>query len=348
MQLVTREMVLVESTNQMSSEPTVEVLLATYNGERFLRQQIDSILAQDYENLCILARDDGSSDRTADILEEYSDRFPNRFRVISDGIPTGSAKLNFLLLMKASTESYICFSDQDDVWLPGKVRLTMQAMEELILRWGTKPPLLVFTDLQLVGDRLNLLHASFWSFLGIDPDRIDRLPELLGKSVVTGCTAMLNRSLLDLALRMPEDAAMHDRWIALLACILGKSSFIRGQTVLYRQHDRNVIGTGQNLLHQGDEMPAISLWQRYRRFRRYQRSYVAEWKLCQRQAAALLRVHGAELPPKQRDLLMAYRRCETSKSRVVRLATLLRHGFYFVGLPRNLATVLHLLRSDRS
>ncbi len=78
--------------------------------------------------------------------------------------------------MKASTADYICFADQDDVWLPDKVSRTKQAMDELEARWGTRLPLLVFTDLHLVDDKLKILHTSFWAYMNIDPGRINRLP----------------------------------------------------------------------------------------------------------------------------------------------------------------------------
>lgn len=322
----------------MKETPAVEVLLATFNGERFLRQQIDSILSQDYPNLRVLARDDGSGDGTAVILKEYSEAFPGRFRVMPPGRPTGSAKDNFLLLMQASSADYLCFSDQDDVWLPDKVSLSQDAMNELEKRWGKEIPLLVFSDLHVVDDRLETLHRSFWSRMCIVPERINRLSELLGKSVVTGCAAMLNRSLLDLSLRMPEDAFMHDCWVALLASTLGKSAIVRAQTVLYRQHGDNVVGTGIPL--PGGE--SATLLNRVRRFPLAARAQLALWNVSQQQARAFLRVHGAELPAEKRELLGAYLRCETSKSRFVRVATFIRYRFFFVGMQQNLATILYL------
>ena len=90
------------------ARPEVEVLLATYSGERFLREQIDSILAQDYPALRILARDDGSSDGTPTILAEYASQFPGRIRVMPDAHPTGGAKTNFLELMKAAGPGFVC------------------------------------------------------------------------------------------------------------------------------------------------------------------------------------------------------------------------------------------------
>ena len=231
----------------MSSLPEVEVLLATYNGARFLREQLDSIIAQDYGNIRVLARDDGSNDGTVEILDQYAKRFPGSFRLMPASAPTGSAKNNFLLLMKASRADHICFADQDDVWLPDKVSRTKHAMDQLQSRWGTKVPLLVFTDLHVVDDRLKILHESFWSHMNIDPDRMERLAKLMVQSVVTGCTAMLNRPLLELSLRMPDEAFMHDRWIGLLASFMGKSNGLRVPTVLYRQHEHNVLGTGRDV-----------------------------------------------------------------------------------------------------
>jgi len=115
----------------MTVPPTIEVLLATYNGARFLREQIESILSQDYQALCILAADDGSQDDTPAILAEYAERFPKRLRVLGGAAPTGSAKANFLRLMHHASEAYVCFSDQDDVWLPSKVRLSLETMQAL-------------------------------------------------------------------------------------------------------------------------------------------------------------------------------------------------------------------------
>jgi glycosyltransferase involved in cell wall biosynthesis len=329
----------------MSSLPEVEVLLATYNGARFLREQLDSIMAQDYGNIRVLARDDGSSDGTVEILDQYAKRFPGCFRVMPTSVPTGSAKNNFLLLMKASTADYICFADQDDVWLPDKLSTTKQAMDQLESRWGTRVPLLVFTDLHVVDDKLTILHQSFWAHMNIDPDRMDRLAALMVQSVVTGCTAMLNRPLLELSLRMPDDAFMHDRWIGLLASFMGKSSGVRVPTVLYRQHEHNVLGTGRDAAGMAAVKRTRSLVERMRR-PRISEGQIILWNISQREARAFLQEYGADLPPGKRDLLRAFLRCQTSRSRLVRIATFLRYGFYYVGLRLNLAIMIHLWKMN--
>jgi hypothetical protein len=325
----------------MSSLPEVEVLLATYNGARFLREQLDSIMAQDYGNIRVLARDDGSSDETVEILDQYAKKFPGCFRVMPASAPTGTAKNNFLLLMKASTAEYICFADQDDVWLPDKVSRTKQAMDQLESRWGTKVPLLVFTDLHVVDDKLTVLQQSFWAHMSIKPDRMDRPAALMVQSVVTGCTAMLNRPLLALSLRMPDEAFMHDRWIGLLASFMGKSSGVEIPTVLYRQHEHNVLGTGRDLATNAEAKPTRSLLERMLR-PRISEGQMILWNISQREATAFLQEYGTDLPAGKRALLRAFLRCQTSTNRLVRIVTFVRFRFYYVGLRLNLAMMLHL------
>jgi hypothetical protein len=140
-------------------------------------------------------------------------------------------KRTFNSLMQESYAAYICFCDQDDVWLPNKISRSKDAMDELERRWGPETPLLVFTDLRLVGDRLQMLNESFWVHEKINPHSIDYLSRILSENIVTGCTAMLNRPLLALARRMPKEVFMHDHWVALLASAVGKATVIKTQTV---------------------------------------------------------------------------------------------------------------------
>lgn len=331
----------------MNANPRIEVLLATYNGERFLREQIESILAQDYENLTVLARDDGSSDSTADILLSYEREFPERFRVMPSSPGTGNPKLNFLLLMKASTAAYVCLSDQDDLWLPDKVRKAMSLMRQLESQWGEHTPALVFSDLRVVDQQLLPLKESMWAHFGVAPEFIERFATLLNKNVVTGCTTMLNRRLVALSQRMSDEAVMHDHWIAMVACAFGKSAFVREQLVLYRQHGRNALGVRYQLEKPGNWGPGGLFLERLRQFRKDRVQIVNEWLSHQRQADAFLRVYHNELSPSHCRLLKAFRQCELSKSVFVRLTTWIRYGFYGRGKAVYLAIFLHLSRLER-
>ena len=316
------------------SLPEVEVLLATCNGDRFLREQIDSLLQQDYPRLRVLARDDGSNDGTVSILNEYAERFPERFKVLSQGRATGHPKLNFSCLMQASTAEYLCFSDQDDVWLQDKVSLSMAAMKELEERHGRTKPLLVFTDLHVVDAGLQVLHRSFWKQGELNAENIHRLARVLGENVVTGCASMVNRPMCELAMQMPEEAQMHDRWIGLLAASLGSAAAVPQQTVLYRQHESNAVGTRE---------PAGSAAQKLGKIRSAE-NRLRERLKSEAQVEALLRMHSNLLTSRNKSLLEAYLRSGRSKGRLARVGITLQNGFYRSGFAKSIATIVDLWR----
>jgi glycosyltransferase involved in cell wall biosynthesis len=319
----------------MGSQPRVEVLLATHNGQQFVREQIDSLLGQDYANLTVLARDDESTDGTQDVLKEYALRFPDRFRVLELAGGNGGILNNFLSLMKASTADYVCFSDQDDVWLPNKVNRTKRMMDDMERKWGAHTPLLVFTDLRVVDQNLDTLYPSFWGHMGIDPEWANNLGKLLANPTVTGCTTLINHKMAELATRMPLEGALHDRWIGFLASAMGKTAFLRDQTVLYRQHGSNAVGIGAN-------QRSTSLPRGFRRVRFSVGSYIERWQSCQKEAAIFLEAYQPALPLKQRKVFAAFRRCDTSDSSIVRMVTFLRHRFYFRGCLAKVVMLFYL------
>ena len=312
------------------SLPEVQVLLATCNGARFLVEQIDSLLAQDYPHLTILASDDASADDTPRILEHYALLHPQRFHILRHQQPSGSARNNFLRLMQAATAAYVCFADQDDIWLAGKVSRSMAAMQALERETAANIPLLVFTDLTIVDEQLQPQHASFWRFTDITPRNSNRLARALGHNPVTGCTALINLPMLALARRMPSAATMHDRWIGLLAASLGKAAWLPEATVLYRQHAANVVGA-----RQVDSTPGGLA-----RRATHLKPRLAERLRTESQAAALLALHGDAMPEKHRALLANFLRSGQSASPFARVALTLRHGFFRGGLLKSLATLV--------
>ena len=326
-----------------SPPPHVTILLATFNGERFLRPQLDSLLAQGYADCSILARDDGSRDGTRGILEEYAALHPTRVTLLPAGPATGSARENFRhLLLEAACEqapgtaTLFAFCDQDDVWLPDKLAVEVKALLNLADRHGYDQPLLVFTDLTTVDDTLAPVQPSFWRGQGINPRNIFRLRRLLAQNVVTGSTMLINLPLARLAARMPPDAFMHDWWIALLAAAFGHAQPLRRQTVLYRQHAGNVLGAvtapaGRNLLPK---------WRDHGERR-------AQWEMAAHQALAFERVHAAAMPPGKRRVLQRFLRVERHGNRLVRAASFLGGRFFF-NTPRNTAAILWYLWDMRA
>lgn len=218
---------------------TVEILLATYNGEKYVKEQLDSILHQDYENWVISACDDASKDSTYEILTEYAKRYPDKFRIRKNEKGFGSAKLNFMHLIQNSTGQYVMCCDQDDVWLPNKISLTLEEMKKN--EEGNKP-VLVHTDLKVVDAQLHVKSESFFAY-----SKFKRFPtyrELLIQNTVTGCTMMMNKALVEL-LKEEMDISkvlMHDWVAALVASANGCLGYVNQPTMLYRQHGVNSVG----------------------------------------------------------------------------------------------------------
>ena len=218
------------------------ILLATYQGERYLRAQLDSLTAQTCADWKAFVHDDGSRDGTMDILREYVRRDPERFCLI-DAPSTGGAKNNFLFLTAQVQAPYYMYCDQDDVWLPDKIERTMDRMRELESRQGKDRPCLVHTELKVVDASLRPISSRLSEYQGIEPERLT-LGRLLVQNVVTGCTMMINRALRNAmtACAEPEAIRMHDWWAALIAMRFGALRFLPEATILYRQHGNNSVG----------------------------------------------------------------------------------------------------------
>lgn len=220
---------------------TIDIVLATYNGAAYLAQQLDSILAQDETDWRLLVRDDSSKDTTGAILSEYAQRYPDKILLIkNDGKRLGITE-NFNALLTAATAEYVMCADQDDVWLPQKVSLTLKGMKRMEQQFGADMPLLVHTDSIVVDEVLNELAKSRGGKLKLNPDN-SPLSRLLVQNTVQGCTMMMNRPLLSQALPIPPSVRMYDMWIAQVAAALGQIGYIEQATVKYRQHRGNAVG----------------------------------------------------------------------------------------------------------
>lgn len=227
---------------------SIDILLSTYNGEKYLEQQIDSILNQKYENWRLIIRDDGSTDNTNQIISEYKKSYPERFLVIeSEGVNLGPAQ-SFHILAQYSSAPYVAFCDQDDIWLPEKLSSQISVIHEQEATYGTKYPLLIHSDLLVVDEDLNVISDSYWLSRSVLPEEMNDLTRLLTKNYVTGCTVLVNRCLIDLAVPFPEKIIMHDWWLALLAVSNGRIIDMHEKTVKYRQHTSNVVGGKASLI----------------------------------------------------------------------------------------------------
>lgn len=223
---------------------TIAICMATYNGDKYLREQIESILNQTNQNWVLFVRDDNSTDSTLQILQQYTSLYQNKIILIEDAsLSGGSAKQNFASILgwvsKQYPFSYFMFADQDDVWLDRKVEKSLQFMKDN--ESDRSIPLLVHTDLTVVDQHLSVLDNSFFHYRNLDP-HLNDLRRLLVQNNVTGCTMLWNRALNDLLDLENRDIVMHDWWITLTACVFGKILCFEESTILYRQHGSNVVG----------------------------------------------------------------------------------------------------------
>ena len=214
--------------------------MATYNGEKFVEQQIKSIILQSYKDWKLIIRDDNSSDRTKDILLKYVNRYPDKIKILDDNDHNLGIVGNFERLLQSSTSEYICFCDQDDVWLSNKLEVTLDKMKILESK-APGAPILVHTDMEVVDVKLNLVSKSFFKYQNINPSA-NSINRLMVHNTVTGCTLMINSELRDKAMPFPKDIVIHDWYLALLASAYGLIDYKEEATVMYRQHGYNELG----------------------------------------------------------------------------------------------------------
>ncbi|MBJ6879714.1 glycosyltransferase family 2 protein [Vibrio cholerae] len=221
----------------------IDIVLATYNGEKYVSEQIKSIqTSKSYdENVSrLVIVDDGSTDDTLLILEEFC-RLDEKL-VVKTNLGKKGPKGNFSYGLSLCDAEYTLLCDQDDVWLDDKIEKTFCKMRSLEERYGEKTPLLVFTDLLVVDSELNTIGKSFFKYQSINPDWSEKLSQLVVQNVAPGCTMMVNRALLDLASPIPREAMMHDWWLMIVASAFGKIAYLDEPTIMYRQHENNQVG----------------------------------------------------------------------------------------------------------
>ncbi len=219
----------------------IDILLSTFNGQAYLRPQLDSILEQDYSKLRVLVRDDGSRDSTVEILREYAER-DERVIVVANVDGNLGAFPSFMKLAEISDSPYFLFADQDDVWLTDKISKLLTRMTEIESESGIETPVVVFSDLAIADVDLHIIDSSLWHYQQFDPNICRDWRCLLAQNVVLGCAMMGNASARKASLPYLLPDVPHDQWVAVNTAKYGRIDFIRQATILYRQHGANHSG----------------------------------------------------------------------------------------------------------
>lgn len=207
----------------------ISIVLATYNGEKYLQQQLDSISSQTHKNIELIIGDDNSSDKTIDILNNFSTNYP--LKVVLSEQNIGFVK-NFERILSMCSGDYIAFCDQDDVWLPNKLEVLIDAIKDYEC---------VHSDAFLIDQNGRTFSQSYSNYSG----KIclpNRLIDLAFNGCVTGCTMLVKRSLVMESLPFPEGLDVHDRWIGALSYSRQSLAYVEVPLIKYRQHQNNSIG----------------------------------------------------------------------------------------------------------
>ena len=225
----------------------ITIIMATFNGQEYIEKQLESIKAQTYKDWKLVVRDDCSKDRTVEILKKFAKEVEQEVIIKVNEKPSGSAKKNFArLLQDVQNDSYVMFSDQDDVWKDDKVEITYKAMMSAEKKYGKEIPLLVHGDVEVIDENGNVIADSMFKLSHIEAD--SGLSKLIIQNHVTGCTMMCNKSLSEEIVKYISDdkVIMHDYFAALYAAVFGKIIVIKRPLLSYRQHGDNSVGAKDN------------------------------------------------------------------------------------------------------
>lgn len=290
------------------------VLLAAYNGGKYLPALLDSLKNQTDPDFTVIMQDDGSSDNTPELLRAAAEEDSRFVFGAEQGQHLGAAG-NFISLIRQARADRVFLSDQDDIWEPDKIAVLKQAMQEQEDRFGAETPLLIHSDCSLIDDTGSCIGSSFFRHQGWDPAAVT-LQRLLVQNNVTGCTLVMNEPLRKLvaAHARAKELFMHDWFIALTAASFGQVSVVDRPLTRYRQHEGNKIGASSaSLLARG----LAALKNRKDAKRRILLTYT--------HTKVFRRLYGDALPPQARQIAEAYLATE-NMAKIPRVLAVRRMG----------------------
>ena len=221
----------------------IYIAMATYNGEKYLGSQIDSIIAQDYTDWILLVHDDGSSDLTVRNLEQYAEH-DKRIILLRDGKVFHNSNRNFIHVLKSIPDDcdYVFLSDQDDIWKENKISSLLAEIKKIESK--NSLPLCIATDLSLIDSQGRVFVPSFWDYA--KTNAASTFSTLLVENTATGCSMLMNAKALSYIKSLDdcdaEKIIQHDWFIALVCSSDGIYFQLKKAFTLYRQHENNVLG----------------------------------------------------------------------------------------------------------
>ena len=313
----------------------IAIIMGTYNGEKYIKEQIGSIIAGDYKDWKLFIFDDGSSDETERIVGEFIRNYPDKIYFEKNKENFGAAGNFFNGIRKAAKElapeaDYFCFSDQDDVWVKDKLSRSLAKIKEI----EGNGPALVFSDVEITDKNLKLTSGSYFKAEKVDNKKVG-LNYLLMENKLIGGTVMINKALVEEELTAEnkglvphKKAKMHDWWFGIMAAGLGKIAEVEGFTEYYRQHGANVVG--------GESFGSYFI-NRISKFKEIKARIYQNIE----QAEEFLRFFGDSLHADKKKVVEEFVKLK-SKGYFGKRISIMRNRFFKSGLIRNVALLLFI------
>ncbi|MFR0547004.1 glycosyltransferase family 2 protein [Limosilactobacillus reuteri subsp. suis] len=250
----------------------IAVLMATYNGEKYLKEQLKSIINQSNKKFDLFIRDDGSNDSTLSILREFEKNYTNIHLLETKELDKKGQLANFSYLYKYVTSlnkyEYIMFSDQDDVWLPNKIAKSIDKLSHF-----SDKPTLIYTNYVIYDQNTEEKTKAF------SRHYVERFESIFVQNWLMGCTMALNKKMIDLIKEIPLDVDNHDYWIALVASLNNNIVYLEDVTMLHRLHNNNVTTKSSQKVFQNKTKRIYDVLFS----KRYRESKVNMWKKVQKE-----------------------------------------------------------------
>lgn len=298
----------------------VHIVLATYNGEKFIKQQLDSILENSYKDILVEVCDDGSSDGTVEIVKKYAEQYECvKFHQNEKNL---GYVMNFMEGIKRSRSPYVMLCDQDDIWHADKIEKTLGRMQKLEKSEGNRNPIMVYTDAMNYDSDTGKELGSFHQSSRLDTKKVDTA-HLFMENKCIGCTVMMNAAIREYLKELPEEIRVHDWWLALICSHFGKISYIAETTLQYRQHSGNMIGGSGFLDYVKNRLQNVSR----------QREAIRETFI---QGEAFYKIFGKELSAEKKEIAKQFAEM-SGASAFKRRKNMIHYGFCKSGFVRNIA-----------
>lgn len=309
----------------------IHIMMAVYQGEKYIKQQLDSILAQTRRDWVLYIQDDGSTDKTMEIISKYKEREPKRIQVLCETQKREKgAKYNFASLFdKVPKAEYYMFCDQDDIWERNKLERMLMFVPE-----KKEQPFLMYCDMKVIDQEAHCLSRSFCAYSGLNfpqcrPELLFR--RLMGYNFITGAAMLFNHALRERIGKIPKACRMHDWWISLAAAGFGAEIiFLPEALQTYRQHGENVLGafsrenTKNKFLRLLDPKRILALPGQLKTYKKNNEQMKNERY---GQLLAFLRQYRQTLPAERKKELKIYLRMLKTKRKLPTLLYALREGY---------------------